>query len=61
MPMCSKNHNNNIIKLSKYKNAFYLSHSKENKIYKTIVKKSLLRNICDFKKKNKISNRIDKY
>ena len=61
MPTCSKNHHKtSIIKLNKYKNALYLSNSKENKIYKAIVKKSLLRNICDFKKTNKISNRIDK-
>ena len=62
MPSCSKNHNvNNIIKLSKLNNAIYLNNSKENKIYKTIIKKSLLRNISGFKKINKNSNRISKY
>ena len=58
---CSKNHHNNIIKLNKYKNALYLRNSKENKIYKAIVQKSLLSNIINFKKVNKLSNRISNY
>lgn len=58
---CTKNHNKNLIKLTKLKNQLYLLNSKEHKIYKAIIKKRLLRNLSGFKKVSKISNKIVGY
>ena len=54
---CFKKHSLNIIKLKKIKDERYLRNYEENKIYKSVIKKSLLRSISAFKKFHKLSNR----
>ena len=54
---CSKRNNpNNVRKINKFMNSIDLINSKENKIYKDIVKKSLFQNIKFIIKKSKLSN-----
>ena len=56
---CSKNHiTNNVMKLNKFMNEINFINSKENKIYKEIVRKSLFKRIKFFKKGNKKSNHL---
>ena len=56
---CSKRNNpNNVRKINKFMNSIDLINSKENKIYKDIVKKSLFQNIKFIKKKSKLSNHL---
>ena len=56
-PTCSKSHGiNNLVRLNKLKNELFIRNYEENNIYKTIVKKRLLRSKSSFR----IGNRFTK-